>query len=267
MRSDNDRISARAATDARTFYDSFAEDYHLIFRDWWSSAQWQGDVLGSLLRSRGVAAPATVLDCTCGIGTQALPLAMQGYRLVGADLSARAVERARAEARHREIDVEFLSADVRSLADTVDRRFDAVVSCDNSLPHLLTDADLALALASVRRCLRDRGLFLASIRDYDALVRDQVQGVVPTMHETEGQQRIVGQAWTWAPDHRTVEINLFILQQQESGWAATVRSTTYRALLRHELTTLLASSGFDDIRWSDPHDSGYYQPIVTALAA
>ncbi len=29
---------------------------------------------------------------------------------------------------------------------------------------------------------------------------------------------------------------------------------------------LLASSGFGDIRWSDPDDSGYYQPIVTALA-
>jgi hypothetical protein len=74
---------------------------------------------------------------------------------------AAAVERARAEAHHREIDAQFLSADVRSVADVVDRRFDAVLSCDNSLPHLLTDADLARALASVRRCLRDGGLFLA----------------------------------------------------------------------------------------------------------
>ena len=29
--------------------------------------------------------PASVLDCTCGIGTQALPLAALGYRVTGTD--------------------------------------------------------------------------------------------------------------------------------------------------------------------------------------
>jgi tRNA/tmRNA/rRNA uracil-C5-methylase (TrmA/RlmC/RlmD family) len=37
---------------------------------------------------------AAVLDCACGIGTQALGLALRGHRVVGTDVSARAVVRA-----------------------------------------------------------------------------------------------------------------------------------------------------------------------------
>ncbi len=67
-----------------------------------------------------------------------------------------------------------------------------VISADNSLPHLLTDDDLARALASVRGCLAPGGVFLASVRDYDTLVRDRVAGVLPTRHERDGEQWIHG---------------------------------------------------------------------------
>ena len=40
-----------------------------------------------------------------------------------------------------------------------------VVSCDNSLPHLLTDLDLRRAVANIRACLGDGGIFIASIRN------------------------------------------------------------------------------------------------------
>jgi len=253
-------------TDAGRFYDSLAGDYHLMFDDWWASATWQGDVLARMLGELGVAPGATVLDCTCGIGTQALPLAALGFRLTGTDLSTTAVERARAEADRRGLDVRLRAADLRTL--TVDEPYDAVISADNSLPHLRTDDDLARALASVRGALAPGGVFLASVRDYDTLVRDRVAGVLPRRHERDGQQWIHGQAWTWAPDHRTVTFDLFMITRRPDGsWDTTVRTTTYRALLRHELSAALTAAGFTDLRWSEPAASGYYQPIVTARAS
>ncbi|MPZ83557.1 MAG: methyltransferase domain-containing protein [Actinophytocola sp.] len=251
--------------DPRTFYGDLAGDYHLMFRDWWASAQHQGDVLGELLRRHGIHPPARVADCTCGIGTQALPLAAQGFRVAGSDLSAAAVARARTEARDRGIELALSVADVRALPPA-DRPFDAVVSCDNSLPHLLTDADLAAALRSIRGLLDPGGLFLASTRDYDAIVRDQVAGVMPAVHDVDGRRRIVGQAWQWSADHRTVEIHVFCLRREGPEWAAAVRSTTYRALLRDELTAALSTAGFADVRWLFPDESGYYQPVVVAQA-
>ena len=247
----------------RAFYDELAADYHLIFRDWWASATRQGDVLAGLLHRAGIDPPATVYDCTCGIGTQALPLAALGFRVTGSDLSATAIERARAEARERGIDILLDVADVRALSRV---RAAAVLSCDNSLPHLLTDDDLAAAVRSVRGCLDAGGLFLASIRDYDALLRDGTAGVMPAVHETGGTRRIAGQAWQWADDRRTLEINLFVLRQEGDGWTAQVRSTTYRALRRAELTAALAAGGFGEITWLEPAETGYHQPVVLARA-
>src|SRR5262245_13369979 len=94
-----------------------------MFRDWWESARRQGDVLGALLTGHGIEPPATVLDCTCGIGTQALPLAARGYRVVGSDLSAAAVARARELASARNIPIRLVEADVRRIGEVIDSRF------------------------------------------------------------------------------------------------------------------------------------------------
>jgi glycine/sarcosine N-methyltransferase len=250
--------------DPRAFYDDLAADYHLIFGDWWTSATWQGEVLAGLLHDNGVDPPASVYDCTCGIGTQALPLAALGFRVHGSDLSAAAVARARTEARQRGIDADLTVADVRSLPP---HRSDAVISCDNSLPHLRTDAELAAAVRSIRGCLDTGGLFLASIRDYDAILRDGTTGVEPVVHGSGAERRIVGQAWEWAADRRGLEITVFILRppgESGDGWRAAVRSTTYRALRRAELTAALEAGGFAEVRWLPPEESGYYQPVVLA---
>jgi SAM-dependent methyltransferase len=250
-------------TDPQSFYDSLAVDYHLMFRDWWTSATRQGEVLDRLLRAHGVPAGATLLDCTCGIGTQALPLAERGYRGTGSDLSPAAVERARASAAARGIDIRLDTADIRTL--TVPAPVDVVVSADNCLPHLRTDADMHAALTSILGCLRPGGVFLASVRDYDVLAAERVTGVPAVAYDDNGDgRRIVGQTWTWTDDMTTVTFDLFILAQQGNDWAATVRTTVYRAWRRAELTAALEAAGFVDLTWHDPDTAGYHQPVVVA---
>ncbi|MBV9279172.1 MAG: methyltransferase domain-containing protein, partial [Chloroflexi bacterium] len=81
------------------FYDELAASYHLIFADWrGGSMPRQGEALDRLIRAGLGPPPRSVLDCSCGIGTQSIGLALQGYRVRGTDLSPRAVERARREA-------------------------------------------------------------------------------------------------------------------------------------------------------------------------
>ena len=55
-----------------TYYDALASRYHLLFDDWWAAARWHGEVIAGILASRGFA-EGRLLDCTCGVGTQALP--------------------------------------------------------------------------------------------------------------------------------------------------------------------------------------------------
>jgi SAM-dependent methyltransferase len=251
---------------AEGFYQDLAADYHLLFEDWWEGAIWHGKVIGEELRRAGVAPPARLLDATCGIGTQAIPLARQGFLTTGTDLSARAIERAEREASGRGIAAAFAVADVRAVRASVEGTFQAVISCDNALAHLASREDLIAAFGSVHACLRDGGVFLASVRDYDVLARERSPGVVPVCYGPPGARHIVGQSWTWSADGSSVDIQLLILRETKDGWSATVRETTMRAWRRAELEAALLSTGFVRFEWRERDATGYLQPILVAVA-
>ncbi len=75
------------------FYDALAADYDVLFDAWWAAAQAHAAVADRVLRQQGVVPPARLLDCACGIGTQALGLSARGYVVTGSDVSAEAVAR------------------------------------------------------------------------------------------------------------------------------------------------------------------------------
>jgi SAM-dependent methyltransferase len=248
------------------FYDALASEYHLLFRDWWSAATWHGQVIADILATRRTET-GRLLDCTCGIGTQALPLARLGYRVTGTDISPAAVKRARAEATARGLDADFKVSDVRDVHRHVPTAFDVVISCDNALPHLLTDDDMKRALRSLHSCLRSGGLLLISLRDYDSLRQTQPPGLPIHVHGEVGSRHGSGQSWTWSVDAEHVDIELFTLTETAAGsWHARSGTTRYRALHRATLEALLMSVGFHTPEWLMPDVSGYYQPIVLATA-
>ncbi len=151
------------------FYDELADDYHLIYPDWEASLRRQGEALHALIGME----QARVLDCSCGIGTQAIGLALRGHRVTGTDLSPRAAARAAREGARRNVSLHTAAADMRCLPFP-DGRFDVVVCADNALPHLLTEHDVRTALAEMRRVLRPAGLLLVSTRPYDRVRRPRV---------------------------------------------------------------------------------------------
>jgi glycine/sarcosine N-methyltransferase len=208
---------------------------------------------------------AMVFDCACGIGTQALGLAKLGFHVMGADLSAGAIERARSEAAARELDIPFYTVDMRNLDAAPDAGFDAVICVDNALPHLLNEADLAQAAGQIRAKLRIGGTFVASIRDYDAILAERpvVQG--PAFYSDEGKRRILFQVWDWQDERRYV-FHMYITRETSARWTNFHGASTYRAVLREEITGILAVRGFTNIRWRFPAESGFYPPVVIATA-
>jgi len=147
------------------FYDELAPLYHLIFHDWSASVQRQGDQLTAIIRNEWPE-HQTVLDVSCGIGTQAIGLAKNGFRVTASDLSEREIERAVMEAKQHEQLIAFCVCDMRVAHARHGGGFDIVISCDNSLPHLLTDEDILTALREMFACLRPGGGCLITVRDY-----------------------------------------------------------------------------------------------------
>ena len=96
------------------FYDRMASLYHLIFPNWDESIERQAGQLAGIIHDRWGGGARTVLDVSCGIGTQALGLARRGFAVTASDLSAGAVARARDEARRRGLDIQFSVCDMRA---------------------------------------------------------------------------------------------------------------------------------------------------------
>ena len=246
------------------FYNDLAPYYHLILEDWDRAVRWQAEVLDALIARLAGPGSKRILDATCGIGTQAIGLALKGHAMTASDLSHQAVDRTGQEAARLGAELELAVADMRELDRQFEgRTFDLVVSLDNALPHLETDAELERALAAFRSLLEEGGLVLASIRNYDRLRKERPEGLAPKVFRDGQEERRVSQVWHWSEDGGTCDIEIVLEQDGETK----VFAGRYRALTRAELSRALEVSGFAGVEWLMPADSGYYQPIVVARAA
>jgi 2-polyprenyl-3-methyl-5-hydroxy-6-metoxy-1,4-benzoquinol methylase len=147
-------------------YDGLSADYDR-FVDWKSRLAAELPFIERELRMAGM---RRVLDVACGTGMHAVALARRGYKVVGTDLSAGMVERARVNATAAGVDVRFEVAGFGELGTQVGADFDALLCLGNSLPHLLTPVDLAAALSDFAACLQPGGLLLVQNRNFDAVL-------------------------------------------------------------------------------------------------
>ena len=245
----------------QSFYDGVARQYDQYYLDWDAASREEGVFLRSLFRKSGFDETARVLDCACGIGTQAIALAALGFRVTGSDLSAGELAEAKQRAAARKVEIPFFQADFRALDAVFSESFDIVIAMDNALPHMLTGGDLASAVRSMTEQLRSGGLFAASIRDYDAILEEKPAFSPPYVHKTDKGQRVLFQTWDWTDD-----IYNFIQYIIDDEGTPKISKFTcvYRAVRRAELTALLRKNGCAEVCWKMPEDTGFYQPIVLA---
>jgi SAM-dependent methyltransferase len=96
----------------------------------------------------------TILDVGCGTGENAISLAHRGLDVVGVDLVAAAIEKARIKAGRRGVAVEFLVWDALRLAE-LGRTFDTAL--DVGLFHSLQPEQREVYAASLRAAIRPGG--------------------------------------------------------------------------------------------------------------
>lgn len=126
-----------------------------------------------------------VLDLCCGQGRHANRLARAGYEVVGIDLDAAALERARNEATDK---TTYLQADMRDLSG-LETDFDAVLSLWQSFGYF-DEATNRAVLEQISHRLRPRGRFILDI--YNRAYFEENQG--RNVFERRGQ-RVRAENW------------------------------------------------------------------------
>ena len=228
---------------ASAFYDRLAPLFD-VMTDWDSRLEVEGPFL---FQSLAQIDAHTVLDAACGSGGHALALAERGYRVVGTDASPAMIELARTKAAAT-AGVAFHVAGLGELADRFPP-FDAVLCLGNSLPHLLTEAELLGALADLAACLRPGGLLMLHNLNYDRRWQLRPRWFAVDAGYYEGRQVLI---WRFAdyPDTPEKHINFHVAlfrEGKDERWSVEVNSTPQRPLFQADLARLLPRAGFADL--------------------
>lgn len=209
-----------------------------------------------------------VLELGSGTGRVTAALAQAGHQVVGVELSAAMLERARERSSQQ---VTLLQGDMRKLdlPETLPQRFPLVIAPFNTLMHAYTLAEQDATFASVRRHLAAGGLFALDLYnpDFGAL------GVL--RREAEWQQVGGAQAELFLvqhhdPDAQLVESRYYLDEVAPDGQLRRQRAVLkQRYYTRFELERALRQAGFSQLRFFGGFERQRYShkaPLLIALA-
>jgi 2-polyprenyl-3-methyl-5-hydroxy-6-metoxy-1,4-benzoquinol methylase len=245
----------------QTFYDNIASQYDKFYLDWERTTHEEANFLNKIFKNNGYDITARILDCACGIGTQAIGLASLGYSVTGSDISGGEISEAKRRAANNNVAIDFKQADFCSLSDVFSEKFDIVIAMDNALPHMLTYEALEKAIKSIVNQMNNDGLFVASIRDYDLILKEKPAYSPPYIHKTDKGQRVLFQTWDWLGEN--YKFIQYIITDEETTKVSKFECE-YRATRREEITKLLYENKCHEVHWEFPEKTGFYQPIVIA---
>jgi len=241
------------------FYDHLSSLYHLIYQDWELSIDRQGKQLSHLIRERWGWDAKSILDVSCGIGTQCLGLAAQGFAVTGSDLSCSSIKRAKQEAKSRGLEIAFSNCDMRHIGVHHSCDFDVVLSADNSIPHLLSDEEILLVLKSMYSRIRPGGGCIITLRDYDQIERGQ-QVIQPYgIRQTGDTRYLIWQVWDFDGDQYDLSM-YFVEDDLRTSKAKThVMRSRYYAVSPKSVLALMQEAGFIHV---ERLDGVFFQPVL-----
>lgn len=246
------------------FYDQLTPFYHLIYGDWEAALEIQATQLSTIISQYWEQPIQTVLDVSCGIGTQAIALADKGFRVTASDLSIEAIERAQEEAKRRHLDIHFSVCDMREAYCHHQAQFDLVISCDNSIPHLLNDEEILKALSQLYACTSRGGGCLLTLRDYDKEPRGSNIVKPYGVREAADKRYFVFQVWDFEGD--VYELSFYFIEEerQSNSVQTHVMRSRYYAISPGHLAQLMEEVGYVSVVQLD---DSFFQPVLVGRKA
>lgn len=197
----------------------------------------------------------TILDMTCGTGSQVFYLAERGYEVVGSDFSPALLDIARNKAKEIQRNITFVDGDMREVKIGT---FDAVITIDNAIGHL-SKTDFAKALQNIRTNLKADGIYIFDIFNLQAITDDiirdfdmDVKSIVNNAHIRNVQHSEVDRkhGFLISHDHYTI--------CKENSEPEIYKNTfSLQIYTADELKNMLENNGFDIIKQYDMHGNDF----------
>jgi len=222
------------------FYDRLAKAFD-VMTDWPKRLAFEMPFLEKIL---DVCCARSILDAACGTGWHAISLAKKGYIAAGCDISPAMIYRARENADRSGVDVRFEVADFSCL-EKIPGTFDGLLCLGNSLPHVLSEADLRETFRQMKSKIKPGGQIILHNLNYDMRLIQK-----PRFFAAEGTPEIL--VWRFADygeEFITFHTALFERSASEpSRWSVQVNSTLQKPWLAADLNKALKAEGFQKIK-------------------
>lgn len=206
----------------------------------------KNSIIEKILRSYNV---KTVLDMTCGTGSQVFYLEKQGYKVTGSDFSPALLEMARERASAEKKKITFIDGDMRTLKVG---QFDAVITIFNAVGHL-TKSGFEKTMRNIHKNLKPGGIYVFDILNLramtDTTVIDLSWHVHAKVHDTQihtTQFSTIDRETgiLTSHDHYMIQKNV----EKPKAFKSKFSLQLYTA---KELTAMLKKSGFEVLKQCD----------------
>lgn len=191
----------------------------------------------------------TVLDLSCGTGSQVLFLAKHGYQCTGADFSPDLLEQARFKAKTAGQDIVFIDGDMRTLKQG---KFDSVIAISNAIGHV-TLPDFEKMIQNVGANLKNNGIFVFDILNLAAIDDSTIPGLSFQTQKKLGQTQIlVNQCSTFEKNNgRLISHNSVMIQNNSDAPIIFENTFTLQLYTAKQLENILSANGFHVLKQSN----------------
>lgn len=188
---------------------------------------------------------AKILELCCGTGRLTLPIAKEGYTITGVDFTPSMLERAEVKAAELGLAIEFIEADIKNLE--LPNEYDLIFIPFNSIHHLYRNEDLFKAFQTVKKHLKEGGLFLLDCfnPNIQYIVEGEKEPTAIAEYTTEdGRHVAIKQVMKY---ESKTQINRIEWHYFINGEFDSIQNLDMRLFFPQELDAYLISNGFEII--------------------
>jgi SAM-dependent methyltransferase len=191
----------------------------------------------------------TVLDLTCGTGSQVFYLKKYDYDVVGVDINQKMLDIAQNKVKQQNLSIQFLLGDMRT---THVGQFDAVLTIFNAIGHLTKD-DFQRTLINIKNNLNEGGLYVFDIFNLNYLLdKDNITKLTMDIQKEDGDT--LAREIQYSTIDASGMLASYDIYHRQKGDEAPVISTAFQTLQVYsaaELKILLEANGFKVVSQSN----------------
>jgi len=187
----------------------------------------------------------TVLDLTCGTGSQVFFLNKRGYDVTGSDFSPALLDIARKNAAAGKVSVKFIDGDMRTLKIG---RFDAAITMFNAIGHL-SKAGFEKAVRNIHKNLNRDGIYIFDIMNLTVISENSIDSLAMDFTKTIGDTKIRNVQYSTIDSEkgRLTSYDAYTIQEGSNQPKKLKHNFTLQIYTADELKDILARNRFETL--------------------